>query len=195
MIQENKHKQIFIVISQTGTLFSRILKLVTGAEYNHVSLALSSDLQFLYSFGRKYAYNPFWGGFVTESPNFGTFKRFYNTKVLVLAIDVDDDRYDAMSNLITTMLLEKNKYHYNYLGICFAAFKICMSFDNRYYCSEFVKHFLESFDIEGASRLPKIPQPMHFLNIPCTDLVYSGKLKDYQDFYIKNSDMLVNPRK
>ena len=29
------HKQIFIVITQTGTMLSRILKRITGAEYNH----------------------------------------------------------------------------------------------------------------------------------------------------------------
>ena len=41
----NKHnKQIFIVISQTGTVLSRILKRITGAEYNHASLSLSQDL-------------------------------------------------------------------------------------------------------------------------------------------------------
>ena len=28
------HKQIFIVITQTGTMLSRILKRITGAEYN-----------------------------------------------------------------------------------------------------------------------------------------------------------------
>ncbi|MBE6732685.1 MAG: hypothetical protein E7561_01645 [Ruminococcaceae bacterium] len=186
MIKENKYKQIYIVISQTGTILSRILKLVTGAEYNHVSLALSSDLESLYSFGRKHAYNPFFGGFVTESPNYGTFKRFYNTKVLVLAINVDSDRYSLMSKEIKNMLCEKSKYRYNYLGVCLAAFKICMSFNNRYYCSEFVKYFLQNFDIDGACDLPKIPQPIHFLNIPYADLVYTGKLKDYKNFYLEN---------
>ena len=34
------HKQIFIVITQTGTMLSRILKRITGAEYNHASLSL-----------------------------------------------------------------------------------------------------------------------------------------------------------
>ena len=30
----NQNKQLYIVISQTGTLLSRILKQITGAEYN-----------------------------------------------------------------------------------------------------------------------------------------------------------------
>ena len=71
----NQNKQLYIVISQTGTLLSRILKQITGAEYNHASISLSRDLERMYSFGRRNPYNPFWGGFVIESPRTGTFKR------------------------------------------------------------------------------------------------------------------------
>ena len=77
----NQNKQLYIVISQTGTLLSRILKQITGAEYNHASISLSRDLERMYSFGRRHPYNPFWGGFVIESPRTGTFKRFSETKV------------------------------------------------------------------------------------------------------------------
>ena len=72
----NQNKQLYIVISQTGTLLSRILKQITDAEYNHASISLSRDLERMYSFGRRHPYNPFWGGFVIESPSTGTFKRF-----------------------------------------------------------------------------------------------------------------------
>ena len=77
----NQNRQLYIVISQTGTLLSRILKQITGAEYNHASISLSRDLERMYSFGRRHPYNPFWGGFVIESPRTGTFKRFSETKV------------------------------------------------------------------------------------------------------------------
>lgn len=62
---------LYIVVSQTGTLLSRVLKLITGAQYNHVSLGLQPDLEYMYSFGRKNPYNPFYGGFVIESPKWG----------------------------------------------------------------------------------------------------------------------------
>ena len=65
----NQNKQLYIVISQTGTLLSRILKQITGAEYNHASISLSRDLERMYSFGRRHPYNPFWGGFVIEERN------------------------------------------------------------------------------------------------------------------------------
>ena len=88
-----KEKQLYIVISQTGTVLSRILKLITGAEYNHASISLSRDLEQMYSFGRRNPYNPFWGGFVKESPHTGTFKRFSNTKAVVLAVEISEERY------------------------------------------------------------------------------------------------------
>ena len=90
------NKQIFIVISQTGTVLSRILKRVTGAEYNHASLSLSPDLKKMYSFGRRHPYNPFWGGFVIESPHAGTLRRFSNTTAVILAVEITEERYAAL---------------------------------------------------------------------------------------------------
>ena len=85
-------KKIYIVLTQTGTLLSRVLKRLTGAKYNHVSIALDEEFNEMYSFGRINPYNPFWGGFVKESPTSGTFKRFKNTDALVLCVDIDDEK-------------------------------------------------------------------------------------------------------
>lgn len=79
-------QQLYIVLSQTGTMLSRILKFITGAEYNHSSISLSADLTQMYSFGRRNPYNPFLGGFVKESPHTGTFRRFQGTKVIIFAV-------------------------------------------------------------------------------------------------------------
>ena len=118
-------KHVYIVISQTGTLLSRILKLVTKAEYNHASISLVPDLSTMYSFGRKNPYNPFWAGFVTESARFGTFKRFSKTRILVLDITVSEEQYLAIQRRIQTMLTLKEHYHYNYLGLWLAGLRIC----------------------------------------------------------------------
>ena len=181
MVEELTKPKIYIVISQTGTVLSRILKFITGAEYNHVSIGLSKDLQYMYSFGRKNPYNPFFGGFVLESKNFGTFKRFSNTKVKVLSIDVNSDTYKAITERMEYMLNNKNDFGYNYLGLYLALFKIAKKSEKRFYCSEFVKQILLDYDIEGSKMLEDIPipRPIDFLDIPNTDTIYIGKLKDY----------------
>ena len=54
---ENK-KKIYIVLTYSGTILSRIIRAYTGDEYSHVSIALDKDLEEMYSFGRLNPYNP-----------------------------------------------------------------------------------------------------------------------------------------
>ncbi len=179
----NTNKNIYIVISQTGTVLSRLLKLITKADYNHVSLGLTDDLEKMYSFGRLHPYNPIWGGFVIESPHSGTFKRFHNTKVIVLSLEVDGFTYRNIAETIKTIKSNPKNYHYNYFGLFLGAFKLTHKRANTYYCSEFVKDILVKNNIEGSEQLAPIVQPIHFLDIPNTDMIYRGKLRDYETFY------------
>lgn len=179
-MNDNDSRELYIVISQTGTVLSRILKLITGAEYNHASIGLTPDLELMYSFGRKNPYNPFYGGFVVESPNFGTFKRFKNTKVMVLSLKVNADVYDRIEKLIHTMVACKSEYGYNYLGLYLAALKINYKSQNRYYCSEFVNKIIQDSEVRGSDKLKGIVQPMHFIDLPDATNIYCGKLKDYK---------------
>ena len=79
-------KRIYIILTYSGTVLSRIVKAYTGAEYSHVSIGLDENLTMMYSFGRLNPYNPFIGGFVHEGINIGTFKRFKNTQTAVYSI-------------------------------------------------------------------------------------------------------------
>jgi len=173
-------KHVYIVISQTGTLLSRFLKLVTKAEYNHASISLVPDLSTMYSFGRKNPYNPFWAGFVTESARFGTFKRFSKTRIVVLDIAVSEDQYLAISRRIQIMSTLKQHYHYNYLGLWLAGLRICYRQKRCFYCSEFVKDLLEKQEIKGVNQMNPIVQPIHFLALPTAQQIYSGFLQDYR---------------
>lgn len=172
-------RPIYLVISQTGTLPSRILKAVTGAEYNHVSISLNPELTKMYSFARRNPYNPFWAGFVLENPHTGTFKRFPKTKAVVLELPVSGDAYQEISRLLDGMLSEQTTYHYNYVGLFLAAARIQYRKGRRYYCSEFVKDILFRFHIGGCEQLPPIAQPIHFLAIPGAQRIYCGYLRDY----------------
>lgn len=191
LLIEKDCENLYIVISQTGTILSKILKLITGAQYNHASLALCEDLNTMYSFGRKYAYNPFLAGFVTESASYGTFKRFHNTEVKVISIEIPKEKYNNIENTIVNMLNDKKHFRYNYWGLWLAGLKISFKSQNRYYCSEFVKEILCRFEIEGAQNLDKIIQPVHFLKLPYIKEVYSGKLKDYEIFCLEKAKAAV----
>lgn len=179
MVAEKTTENIYIIVSQTGTVLSRLLKLITGAEYNHVSLGLKDDLDLMYSFGRKNAYNPFFGGFVLESPNFGTFKRFSNTEVIVLELEIDVDIYKKISEQIEYMTKNKKLFHYNYLGLCLGWTNIQFRFERYFYCSEFIKEILVKYNIDLSKSKLKTPHPIDFLDIPNAQVIYTGKLKNY----------------
>lgn len=174
------HKQIFIVITQTGTMLSRILKRITGAEYNHASLSLSQDLTRMYSFGRRHPYNPFWGGFVIESPHAGTFRRFSDTTAIILAVEITEERYAALEATLEAMWARREQFSYNLGGLLLAYFHILWKRSNRYYCSEFVEAMLLHAEVRGAGELRArvVQQPIHFLKLPHTRL-YAGRLRDY----------------
>ena len=175
------NNRVFVVMSQTGTVLSRILKMITGAEYNHVSIGLSEELDTMYSFGRLNAYNPFFGGFVVESPHYGTFKRFKNTKVMVLSLEVGSEKHKEISEYILNVSSNRKKYHYNYFGLYVAIFKKVKKKENCFYCSEFVRDVLRNSSIKGSHEMPEIVQPIHFLSLPSSEIIYKGKLRDYKN--------------
>ena len=176
-------KKIYVVISQTGTILSRILKLITKAPYNHSSLALTDDLQTMYSFGRLNPYNPFWGGYVQESPAYGTFKRFKNTVCMVLEMEVSESAYKDMEQHLQYMLEHRKDYHYNYRGLFIAGLHIHRERERHFYCSEFVRRMLLRMNAPGIENVPDIVKPIHFLECMPHKVIYTGLLREYVSPY------------
>ena len=107
-------KRIYIILTYTGTILSRVVKAYTGAEYSHVSIGLDANLKMMYSFGRLNPYNPFIGGFVHEGINIGTFKRFKNTQTAVYSIIISDEQYNRLAQTIHKVETTSKKYKFNF---------------------------------------------------------------------------------
>ena len=176
-------KKVYIVLTQTGTILSRILKRVTGAEYNHASISLDNNLSLLYSFGRIFPRVAFIGGFVKESPYFGTFKRFRNTDAIVLGFCVDEEKYEALREYLEYMYEHRKEFHYNYSGLFLAMFRKHHQAENCFTCSEFVEYIIRRFDLLPLENFPKIVKPIDFLNSYGDYAIYRGKLKHYISYY------------
>lgn len=172
-------KKIYIVLTYTGTVLARIVKFYTRKDYSHVSISLDSRLNHMYSFGRFNPYNPFIGGFVHESPNFGTFKRFRNTDSKIYSFEVTNKEYFAIKKNINKFKDNKEIYKFNVLGLFLVPLKIKRIKDYHYYCAEFVKYVLENSNLERNFNFPDIIQPNHFNNLDGFQLVYKGKLRNY----------------
>ncbi len=110
-----------------------------------------------------------------ESPRTGTFKRFSETKVLVLSVSVTEEQHAELKEMLDVMWKRRRKYGYNYIGLCLACFHVVWKQEGCYYCSEFVGELLRKSRVDGTEQLrSSIIQPMQFLKVPHT-LLYCGK--------------------
>ena len=188
----NEVKEIYIVLTYTGTILSKIIKMYTGASLSHVSISLDKDLNEMYSFGRLNPYNPFIGGFIHESLTTGTFKRFKKTYAEIYTLKVSNKQYELIKNKINEISNSRKKYKFNTLGLFANAIKVKIKRDNYFYCAEFVKYLLEYSNVKIS--LPNIIQPIHFKGKKELKLVYKGifrKYKDYTDNKISDLKWLI----
>ena len=74
-----KEKKIYILQVHTGTIPSKIVKIITNYEYSHVLLSTDNSFKKMYSFGRRNINNPLNGGFIIESYDGLFFKKYSKT--------------------------------------------------------------------------------------------------------------------
>ena len=172
-------RDIYIVLSQTRSVVSRIIRFATGDAYTHVSICFGEDEGVMYSFGRLFPYNPLWGGFVRESVLFGTMKRFRDAKVAAVRIRLEESEYANLREYVCSMYSRRRQYGYNYIGLFAAKFGVVWRWNNHYYCSEFIKELLEQFGIAEKGELSDAARPIEFLNLRRGQLVYCGSLRQF----------------
>lgn len=106
-------KKIYILLTDTGTLFTKLIKLYTKKPYNHASISFDSELSEVYSFGRKTARNPFIGGFVKEDVDKGLFKE---ANCAVYALTVNEVQLQKMICYIKEIEAQKENIIIIYWG-------------------------------------------------------------------------------
>lgn len=171
-------KKIYIALMHTGTLLSNIIKCYTKDEFSHVSIALDSELKEMYSFGRLHAYNPFWGSFVHEELNKGTYKRFKNTKTEVYSLIITDEQYEKIKKVINYFKENQPKYRFNFIGLACVGINKKIRRKNRFYCAEFVRHIMKTSGIL-VNDLPELIRPEDFKKLQGIKLEYKGLLRKY----------------
>lgn len=169
-------KKIYIILTFTGTWLSRVVRVYTKKEYSHVSISLDEDLTKMYSFGRLYPYNPFLAGFVHEGINHGTFKRFKKTKTKIYSLEIPNEKYDKLEEIITNIQQRKHLYKFNFIGLMALALNVKIKRERCFYCAEFVKYVLEQSNV---IELPELVKPEDFEKLSGISEVYKGILKEY----------------
>lgn len=109
-------KTVYILLTRSNTIMSRMVRLFTHAHYTHASLSLSLSDALFYSFGRKNISRPLPAGFVKEPLAAGFFGAHPETECALLALPVEDDVYAMIERRLSNMERIAGIYRYNLLG-------------------------------------------------------------------------------
>lgn len=181
-----KEYKLYILLSDTQSFISKGIKLYTKKPYSHVSLALDSNLDEIYSFGRLKIHNPLIGGFVKEDIENGTYRIYPNTKCVLYSINVSEVQYNNVTKEIEKFKEEWDKYRYNYFGVFGVMLNIPINREYRYFCSQFVAKVLCSSGIEITDKDVGLVLPDDFKNNKELNIEYEGDLHQYQRIYQQN---------
>ncbi|MGM8216577.1 hypothetical protein ACLIA0_13495 [Bacillaceae bacterium W0354] len=175
----DRKKRIYVLLTDTGTLFTKMIKRFTNAPYNHASIVFDEELNEIYSFGRKHPRNPLNAGFIKEDVYIGTYRHYYNTRCKLLKIEVSPNVHIRIRDVIQNFNNNKDKYSYNLLGLIGVAINLPISQRDKYFCSQFVSEVFEKSGLYLWDLPSALVTPNDFSVHPRFEMVYEGRLYDY----------------
>lgn len=181
-------RKIYVLLTDTGTIFTRIIKLYTRKPLNHASIVIDQQFNMVYSFGRKNPWNPFAAGFVKENLQHRFFR---NADCAIYCVTLTEKQFQKMLSKIRDMEEHKNQYRYNLMGLF--AVMLNMEFDrkNAFFCSHFVAAVLDESGVKIKGQKPlSLVTPQDIKESSSLKLVYEGKLSSYfnNNYHSFNSD-------
>lgn len=170
-------KSIYIVLSHSNTIVSKIIKKVTKDKYSHVSLSFDDSCENMFSFGRKYLHIAFIGCFNVENIHKGVYKVHSNATMAIYKLNVNEKQYiNAMKKIKD---ISNNSKGYNIIGLFLAYFRIRVN-RPKYYCSEFVYNVLSDDNINIINKNNEVFKPMEFTKLNGLELLYEGRINEYK---------------
>ena len=169
-------KKIYVLITKTGTVPSKIIGKLSRARFSHASLSIDNEFTDMFSFGRK-GMKVFPGGFAKENLRTRVLKKYEDCPCEVISKEVTDENYEKIKNKACYFSDNKDLFGYSYIGIFACWCRIKLKFKNRYFCSQCVSEILKA----GNVQLPYDPllmRPMDFMKIKDIKKEYLGTIKD-----------------
>lgn len=172
--------KIYLILMHTKTIPSKLVKFFTRYEFSHVGLSLEKNCKEIYSFGRKNINSILNGGFTCEDKEGDFFTKFNGTECKIYEIEVNEEQYQNIKQIINDMSINNDKYKYDIIGIVPRFFGIPLTVKDRYVCSYFVADVLEKAEIYKFDKNTCFIKPKDFEKINKCNEIYKGYYKLYE---------------
>lgn len=171
-------KTIYILLTKSTTICSKVVHLATKSEYTHAAISLDKNFDKLYTFSRKYKRLLLPAGFVVESAYDGIMGDSDDMNCAVYELQISNHAYKKLVRLFRHMDYHKDKYRYSILGLVFNYFNKSYERKGYYFCSQFVHHALtHSGAIEKESE-SSLVRPMDFRELPEVKEIFKGNIRE-----------------
>lgn len=181
---------IYFIFTDTGTNLSRMINLFTRQSLNHVSIGFDKYLNNVYSFGRKNPKNPFSGGFVKEDIR-GEFLR--DAHCAVYAFELTKAEQNSILENIKKIEKNQQNYRYNFIGLIGILLRVEIKRKYAFFCSEFVAEVVRDTQSFDLSKPNCFITPTDIRSLVGMDLVYEGKLGEYEYTSIREKEKMTTP--
>ena len=170
-------RKVYVLLTDVGTIFGKIIKLYTRKPLNHASIVIDEHFDKVYSFGRRNPRNPFLAGFVEENIRGGLFR---NADCAIYCVTITENQFQKMIGKISEMEENKSDYRYNLIGLIAVMLNRELDRKNAFFCSHFVATILEESGIDIKNHKPlSLVTPHDIKEWTSLELIYEGKLSSY----------------
>lgn len=159
-------KTIYILLTRSETIVSKIVHLVTSDTYTHASIAFDGNLQTLYSSSRKNGHTMFPAGPCTESIYSGYYKRHSTIPCAVYELQVSDEAYENAKLEVERIMTDADQYYYNIIGLLLCQFNISYHRKHYFFCSQFVGEMLRRSQAVSFSKDTSLLKPSDYMRLP-----------------------------
>lgn len=169
-------KVIYILLTRSTTVLSRMVHIATRAPYTHVSISFDRELRTLYSSARKNGRTMFPAGPCRESLYWGYLGRHPDMPCALYELEVPDEVYEAACLATEAIMHNAARYRFNIIGLIFCQLRIPHDREGHYFCSQFVGEVLVK---SAAVELPtdvSLMRPMDYTQLPGLTCCFSGNL-------------------
>jgi len=171
-------KEVYVLLTCTGTIFSKAIKHLTKSEYTHSSISLDINCSGLYSFARRQVFPPLPAGFVKEDLSTGILAKYSHCKCAMYKAKVDDATYAKIAMELKSMAAVCDSYPYSCVGPICCFLHIPYHSTGKFFCSEFVADILERNGAINLSKPASLMRPNDFTKMDDLELVFKGTLDE-----------------
>lgn len=179
-----KKNYIYLVLTRTGTVFSRIIGVATGKRYTHASIASDEMLTSMYSFCRDHKERPLPANFNQEDIFTEVFGACKTIPSEVYRLPVTDEQMERYHTVIRHFILNRENYSYDIGALLPMALHIPYKMrNNKFVCSVWVGFVLgKSGIVNDMKKHPSLIEPEDFRSVKGAELIYRGDLKKYREY-------------